>query len=210
MHMTEPSNPARRPYRMHGRKDAIERTRERIVAATFELHATVGPSRTTISAIAEEAGVQRHTVYAHFPDLDALYLACTAHGMRVTGMPDPAAWTSVPDAGDRFRHGYLQLAAWYRANERMLTNVLADVDPMAPSAPAVAVDPFDLRMAAIFQTLIEPWDVRPRRRPTLEAVMRHSIEFATWRSLAAGGLTDLRIAAILGGLVRGVAEGSIR
>jgi hypothetical protein len=65
-------------------------------------------------------------------------------------------------------------------------------------------------MTAILEALVEPWDVRPRRRPMLRAVVRHAIDFTTWRSLAAGGLTDLRIAAILGGLVRGVAEGSIR
>ncbi len=199
---------------MRGRQDAIERTRERIVAATFELHATVGPSRTSISAIAEEARVQRHTVYAHFPDLEALYAACTAHGMRVTGMPDPEAWAPIAGPIERFHHGYAELATWYRANERMLTNVLAEVDPMAPSqnsATATATgDPFEGRMIAILDSLLEPWDVRPRRRPILRAVIRHAIDFTTWRSLAAGGLTDARITAILGGLVRGVAEGSIR
>lgn len=200
---------------MQGRRDAVERTRERIVAATFDLHATIGPSRTSISAIADAAGVQRHTVYAHFPDLDALYLACTAHGMQVTGMPDPAAWAAIPGPSERFRHGYRALAGWYRANERMLTNVLADMDPMGPSAstsapaPTATADPFELRMAAILDALFEPWGVKPRRAATLRAVLRHAIDFTTWRSLAAGGLTDHRITAILDGLVRGVAEGSI-
>ena len=138
MHMADQSNTTdaerpRRPYRMQGRQDAIERTRDRIVAAAFELHATIGPSRTTVSGIAERAGVQRHTVYAHFPDTDTLFEACTAHGMRTTRMPDPTSWATIDDAADRLRHGLGELAAWYRTNERMLAaTCIADVDPAAP------------------------------------------------------------------------------
>ncbi len=80
---------------MGRRQTAVEQTRERIVAAAFDLHATVGPSRTTIRAIADRAGLQRHTVYAHFPDLDSLYEACTVHGIRSTGMPEPDGWRTI-------------------------------------------------------------------------------------------------------------------
>ena len=116
--MTAHRNPASRPYRLGRRQAAIDATRERIVAAAFSLHATVGPSRTTISAIAERAGVQRHTVYSHFPDLDSLYEACTTHGMDSTGMPTPAPWSEIEDPVERLRAGLTALTGWYRATPR--------------------------------------------------------------------------------------------
>lgn len=191
----------RRPYRMRRRQTAIERTRERIVAAAFDLHATIGPSRTTIRAIAERAGVQRHTVYAHFPDVDALYEACTVHGIRATGMPDPGPWRAISVPIERLRSGLTQLIDWYRANERMLANVLADVDPGAPSS--TPPDAFTARMSAIVEALAEPWagEVAPGRRQVFDAVLGHALAFTTWRSLAAGGLGDDQVAAILVELV---------
>jgi AcrR family transcriptional regulator len=192
---------------MGRRRTAVEQTRERIVAATFDLHATIGPSRTTIRAIADRAGLQRHTVYAHFPDLESLYEACTVHGIRSTNMPEPEAWQTIAGPLDRLRHGLTEMIAWYRANEQMLGNVLFDVDPSAP--PPTAPDPFELRMIALLDTLMDGWDVEPDRRPLLEAVVGHALAFTTWRSLAAGGLTDDQVVAVLVGLVEGVAKGSI-
>ena len=93
------------------RQTAVEQTRERIVAATFELHATIGPSRTTISAIADRADLERHTVYAHFPYLESLYEACTVHGIRLAGMPEPDGWREVDGPPGRLRHGLTEIIA---------------------------------------------------------------------------------------------------
>jgi AcrR family transcriptional regulator len=192
---------------MRQRRNAIAHTRERIVAAAFDLHATIGPSRTTISGIADRAGVQRHTVYAHFPDIDALYEACTDHGMRITGMPDPAAWSLIDDPSERCARGIRDLAAWYRANERMLTSVLADVDPLAPAAENP--DAFERRMTEIRERLIEPWRVPDATRPLLSAILTHAIAYTTWRSLVGAGLTDPEASTVLLALVERVADGSI-
>jgi Bacterial regulatory proteins, tetR family len=51
-------------------------TRQRITEVAIELHGTVGPARTTLSAVAKQAGVQRHTVYRHFPTEADLFDAC--------------------------------------------------------------------------------------------------------------------------------------
>lgn len=199
----------KRRYRMGRREFAVQQTRERIVAAAFELHATIGPSRTTIRAIAGRAGLQRHTVYAHFPDLDSLYEACTVHGIRSTGMPEPDSWRAIEAPIDRLRHGLTQMVDWYRANERMLANVLFDIDPSAP--PPTTPDAFELRIATLQAALLDGWaDVEPPERvPTVEAVVGHALAFTTWRSLAAGGLRDDQIVEVLVGLVTAVAEGSI-
>lgn len=194
---------------MGRRQLAVQETRERIVAAAFDLHATIGPSRTTIRAIADRAGLQRHTVYAHFPDLDSLYEACTAHGIRSTGMPEPDSWRTIDQPRDRLRHALTEMIGWYRANERMLANVLFDIDPSTPPPPTP--DAFDLRMVALQAALMDAWaDVDPQERAAvLAAVVGHALAFTTWRSLAAGGLRDDQIVEVLVGWVVAVADGSI-
>ena len=79
MHMVEQQKSASRKYRLGRRQAVLDETRERIAAAAFALHGEVGPARTTISAVAERAGVQRPTVYAHLPDQLLLFKACSAH-----------------------------------------------------------------------------------------------------------------------------------
>lgn len=208
MHMPEqPNSTTRRPYRLRRRLEQVADTRQRITAAAFDLHATIGPSRTTISAIAERAGVQRHTVYHHFPHLDSLYEACTVHGMQVSGIPSPDGWRRIAEPTDRLRHGLDELYAYYRANERMLTNVLGDIDPTAP--PPSTPDPFDVRMGELFATLTDGWACAPGTEPRFKAVVTHALAFETWRSLAHAGLDDGQIAALLHDVVTGVATGNL-
>ncbi len=208
MHMTEQPKPKpRRTYRLRRRLEHVAETRERITAAAFDLHATIGPSRTTISAIAERAGVQRHTVYHHFPDIESLYDACTRHGMRTSGIPEPAPWHDIADPVERLRFGLGEMYAYYRNNQRMLVNVLGDIDPTAP--PPTGSDPFDQRMAELFDALIDGWTTAARARPTLEAVVAHALAFETWRSLSAAGLPDDRACRLMVDVVAGVAKGEL-
>ncbi len=193
---------------MGRRLASSEATRQRITAATFELHATIGPSRTTVRGIADRAGVQRHTVYAHFPDLAMLYLACTEHGIRVTGMPVPDAWLFIADPLVRLNTGLQDLFDWYRANESMLRNVLYDVDPSAP--PPTEPDLFERRMASIHEALAAGWAVPDGTvSRTLNAVVGHATAFETWRSLTANGLTDTQAVAFLENIVAAVADGTL-
>lgn len=210
--MPDLSNPAlspaaARPYRMRRRLETVEQTRQRIVAATFELHAMIGPSRTTIRAIADRAGVQRHTVYAHFPDLDSLYEACTTHGIEATAMPHPDDWLAIAEPAARRRHGLAAMVDWYRANATMLANVLLDVDPTAP--PPTAPDPFEVRFRALLATLRDVRDDRADRRRIVDAVLAHALAYTTWRSLADGGLDDATIVALLVGFVEAVEDGRL-
>ncbi|MEO7397408.1 MAG: TetR/AcrR family transcriptional regulator [Ilumatobacteraceae bacterium] len=203
----QPKAKPRRTYRLRRRLEHVAETRERITAAAFDLHATIGPSRTTISAIAERAGVQRHTVYHHFPDIDSLYDACTRHGMRTSGIPEPAPWLDIADPVERLRFGLGEMYAYYRNNERMLANVLGGIDPTAP--PPTGPDPFDQRMADLFDALLDGWTTAARSRPTLEAVIAHALGFETWRSLSAAGLTDDRACRLMVDIVAGVAKGEL-
>src|SRR6478735_1547868 len=94
---------AKRPYRLGRRAAKQDETRQRIVEATVELHSTIGPARTTVSQIAERAGVQRHTFYAHFPDERGLLEACSGHALERDPLPDAAAWRELPAGRERVR-----------------------------------------------------------------------------------------------------------
>ena len=107
----------KRPYRMKARAERQAETRRRIVEAAVELHTTLGPAGTSISAIADRAGVQRHTVYAHFPDDEALFAACSSHWRELHPFPDPEGWESIADPRRRLRRALRELYAWYEAVE---------------------------------------------------------------------------------------------
>ncbi len=208
MHMSEPRNQqSRRPYRLRRRLESIEGTRRRITAAAFDLHATIGPANTTISAIAERAGVQRHTVYRHFPDLDTLYEACTVHGMEATGIPDPDRWRAIEDPGQRLDQGLAELYAYYRANATMLTNVLGGMDPTAP--PPAGPDPFEVRMRDLASGLLQGSTARGDAGRRLGAVVVHAMAFETWRSLSGAGLDDGEIRSLMRDVVAGVEGGTL-
>src|ERR1700730_7869849 len=94
----------RRVYRKRRRAEQEDETRRRITEAAVKLHGTVGPAGTPIKGIAAEAGVQRGTVYRHFPDLDSLFMACSAHWASLNPPPDPASWSAIGDPDERLRH----------------------------------------------------------------------------------------------------------
>jgi AcrR family transcriptional regulator len=178
----------RRRYRMGRRKDAVEQTRDRITRAAFELHGTVGPARASISAIAERAGVQRHTVYSHFPDMESLIEACTDHAMRVSGLPDPGAWGSIGDPVERLKSGLGDLYFYYRANAQLLANVTRDMAVMPELVAGSRT--YIAEMGRIAGALASGWTVARGRERVHGAAVGHAIAFGTWQSLTGYGLTD--------------------
>jgi AcrR family transcriptional regulator len=172
-----------RKYQQRARAKAQEETRRRITEATVELHATVGPARTTISAIAERAGVQRLTVYRHFPDERSLFAACSAHWLGADPPPDPSAWAAIEAVDERTRTALTELYGWYRRNDAMLTNTQRDALALPALAEIADPGPF---LEAMRQVLMRG---RPRRK-RVRAALGHALEFSTWRSLARQGLSD--------------------
>jgi AcrR family transcriptional regulator len=192
-----------RKYELKQRAQSQGETRQRIVEATVELHTTLGPARTTISAIAERAGVQRLTVYRHFPDERSLFHACTRHSWAENPLPDPSAWAFVGDPEERLRVGLGEIYAFFRANEELTANVRRDLPDM-PVMREVAA-PYAQRWENIRNVLDRGWKARGRRRKLLSAVIGHAVEFETWRSLARReGLEDVEVVELMVGLARGV------
>jgi AcrR family transcriptional regulator len=205
MHMTEQkkSTPLR-TYRMGRRREGLDAMRQRIAEAAFELHATVGPAQTSISAVAERAGVQRHTVYNHFPDLGALFRACTEHGMRVTRVPEAAPWLAIGDPVLRLRRGLGKLYAYYRANSRLLGNVVRD---MALLGEIGGSEAFVERMTELFGALAAGWPDDEATTRVRMAAIGHAMSFETWRSLTGSGLSDAEAGDMMVRLVTTVAVG---
>jgi AcrR family transcriptional regulator len=170
-----------RKYELKRRAERQEETRQRIVAAAVELHTTLGPSRTTVQAIAEKAGVTRPTVYAHFPDTRSLFEACSGHVRATTPPPDPTPWNSIADPSERLETALRELYGYYERLEPLLENVQRDTAVM----PLVAeMNAYRARyLEQIGDLLLEAWPTRGAAQARLRRAIGHALEFRTWQSL---------------------------
>ena len=165
-----------RKYELKERARRREQTRQRIVEAAVELHTTLGPARTSIKAIAERAGVERHTVYAHFADDRALFRACSAHWEAAHPLPDLEALAALAEPDRRLRRTLGALYAWYESVEDDLALFLRD-GYIPANAEVIAETAAELE--ALADALARD---RPRRK-AVRAAVGHALEFETWRSL---------------------------
>ena len=178
----------RRPYRQGARAAAQALTRRRIADAAVELHGTIGPQRTTISAIADRAGVERVTVYRHFPDERALYTACSRRFFEDHPQPDLARPMTIADPVMRTEAVLLTLYAYYREIEPMMSTLLRD----APVVPLLTeyFGPYVAMLRGLADALASAWAGAPNAR-MVRAAIGHALAFPTWQSLARDqGLTD--------------------
>jgi AcrR family transcriptional regulator len=176
-----------RTYTLKRRAENQAETRRRIVEATVELHAELGPAQTTVSAIADRAGVQRHTVYAHFPTDHELYLACSGLALERDPLPDEREWRLIADPQVRLRRGLADLYAWFARNAELASSVLRDAE-IHPPTREIAHMRIGTRMEAFREVLAEGFDPTPE----LQAALGLALSFYTWRSLVrdAGLSTD--------------------
>jgi AcrR family transcriptional regulator len=155
--------------------------RRRITEATVDLHGSVGPAKTTVSAVAKRAGVQRATVYRYFPDEVSLFQACSAHWLAGHPPPDLDAWAKVADPEPRLRTALEQLYVWFESAEPMLEKTTRDV-AVVPALQA-PMEAFGLWFDAATDTLLRGRPERGARRRRVRAALGHAISFDTWRSL---------------------------
>jgi AcrR family transcriptional regulator len=179
----------KRPYRMSRRAELEDETRLRITESTVALHEELGPARTSVTAIADRAGVRRSTVYRHFPDEAALFAACSAHWRAANPAPDPAVWAVIADPARRTEAALTALYAFYRRTESMYASLLRD-------EPVNATVRHHLRgfhdyVRTIEGVLMAGRGLRGRPARRTRAAIGHAIGFPTWRSLTRDqGLSD--------------------
>ncbi len=188
-----------RKYELRKRADRLEETRRRITTATVELHRTVGPAATSISEIARRAGVQRVTVYNHFPDDESLFAACSAHWRALHPTPDPAAWSEIAEPGERLRAGLAALYGWYRETEPMTAHLLRDLE-QSPALRTVVENGLGRYLDAVRALLVAPFP----RTERVDAAARGAIDFHLWRVLAPLG--DVEAAGLAAALVEAAVQ----
>jgi AcrR family transcriptional regulator len=170
-----------REYELKRRAEQMEDTRRRIVEAAVELHQTVGPARTSVSAIAERAGVQRQTYYRHFPEERELLESCSGLFLTHNPLPDPESWRAIADLRERQRHGLTELYAYYRANEEMLSSVMrdAEIHPLTREMVVRFVVP---GLIALRDALADGLQC-DGEDPKVSAAFDLALDFNTWRLL---------------------------
>jgi AcrR family transcriptional regulator len=194
---------ATRKYELKERARRQEETRRRITEATVALHEEVGPAATAISEIARRAGVQRVTVYKHFPDEPSLIAACSAHWNAGHPMPDPEAWAEIGDPAKRARTALRELYAYYAENQRMLGHITRDARSM-PSVHDQVESDLGPYFASVGELLARGWKLRGRRRERLAAQLDLVLRFEGWELLN-GRAGDGRAADLAADLVSSAA-----
>jgi AcrR family transcriptional regulator len=176
-----------RKYELKQRAEQVDKTRRRIVEATLDLHLTHGPAGTPIAEVARRAGVQRRTVYNHFPDDASLFAACSAHWRALHPPPDPGSWTDL-------RQALRELYGWYRETEPMTANALRDAEVL-PSLRGV----IEAGLGAYLEAVRDVLAKEAGRNREVDAAVRLVTDFHTWRSLAPLG--DEEAAELAAGIV---------
>jgi AcrR family transcriptional regulator len=186
-----------RTYTLGRRAEQQAETRRRIVEAAVDLHTRFGAARTTISMIAEQAGVQRHTLYAHFPDEWSLQIACSGLVEERDPLPDAQAWRAIDDPRERLRQGLAAIYAWYAAHAALLANVMRDAEHHALTRETMELR-FGPHIAAFHEVL--GGGLEPRQR----AMLALALSFFSWRTLARD--SGLAQEAAVDAMVRAVCE----
>lgn len=187
-----------RTYTQKRRAEQQAETRRRIVEAAIDLHGSVGPALTTFSMVAERAGVQRHTLYAHFPDERSLALACSGLSLEREPLPDAEKWRAIADRPERLRTGLRAIYDWYERNAELAACVLRDAETHALTKEIMAMR-FGPPMAAIHEVLGAKLNARSR------AVLRLALSFHTWRTLVRE--CGLKSATAVGVMVQAIEKG---
>jgi AcrR family transcriptional regulator len=165
-----------RRYTLNRRADQQAETRQKIVEAAVDLHGTVGPARTSLSMVAERAGVQRNTLYAHFPDERSLLMACSGLTLERDPPPDAAAWRGVADRGAQLREGLKAVYGWYGRSGELTGCVLRDAEHNALVREIVELG---------WGPVVSGWHevLGSGLSPAQQALLHLALGFHSWRAL---------------------------
>jgi AcrR family transcriptional regulator len=196
----------KRQYRMTRRAELEEETRRRITESAVALHQEIGPAQTSITAIAERAGVRRSTVYRHFPDEDALFAACSSHFRALNPPPPTGEWAAVADPAERTETALRELYAFYERTHQMYESLFRDETLVASVARRLRE--FYGYLGAAQDALMRGRKLRGPAARRTRAAVGHALAFGTWRSLTREqGLTHEDAVALMSRLVEDAASG---
>jgi AcrR family transcriptional regulator len=189
----------KRKYEKKARAEAEAQTRRRITESAVELHGSLGPARTSMSAVAEHAGVRRSTLYRHFPDERALFGACSAHWAEENPPPDIGTWAAIADPGERLDASLSALYAYYRQTEEMMDKLLRDEATVEVVNELMGA--YRAMLDQAVEILMKGRGLRGNAARRTRAAIGHALTFRTWQDLTgAQRLDDDQAAALMAGL----------
>ncbi|HET8672245.1 MAG TPA: helix-turn-helix domain-containing protein [Thermoleophilaceae bacterium] len=174
----------KRKYELKKRAEAQLETRRRIVEAAVSLHASKGPAHTSLSEVARVAGVQRHTLYRHFPEERDLMLACSGLYTERHPLPDPARWAGL-QGEEQLRVGLREMYAFFESNEPMMSRLVVDAETHALTREMIQMRR-GAELGRIRQTLARALP----RRAAAQAALDLALDFRTWQRLRRSGLSS--------------------
>ena len=184
-----------RKYTKSKRADQQQGTRTRIVEAVVALHQELGPANTSIKAVAEKAGVQRLTVYRHFPDEESLFQACSSAYFKENPPPDISRWADESDATKQSYTAILAFNQYYRRTASMFKSIYRDIDKVEAVQRPMAEFEAYLHMAS--DDLLKTWKLRGAKKKQCLITLRHCLLFTTWESLMREKLHDKQITELM-------------
>ena len=194
----------KRKYEKKRRAEAEAQTRLRITESAVELHGSLGPARTSMSAVAEHAGVRRSTLYRHFPDERALFGACSAHWAEANPPPDISRWEQIEDPEERLGQALDEMYDYYRRSGGMIDRLLRDEKSVPVVAEKFAV--YHQFLAIAGEILMRGRGLRGNAAKRTRAAIGHALAFRTWQDLTeAQGLSDDQAADVMSRLVAAAA-----
>lgn len=176
----------KRKYEMKDRARQLEQTRRQITEATIDLHRTIGPAATQVSEIARRVGVERRTVYNHFPDQVSLLRACSQHWRTLHPTPDPDSWLAIDEREPRLHRALRDLYTWYRETEPMTARVLRDAETL-PALREIIDSGLGAYLDRVRSILVETVAPPRGRRNRAQAAVRAVVDFHFWQSLSSLG-----------------------
>ncbi len=198
----------KRAYRLLARAESQAETRQRIVEAAVALHEKLGPAHTPMSAIAERAGVQRLTLYRHFPDDAAMFAACTAHWSALHPLPEASLWDGIKDPAARTAAALAAHYDYYADTQRMWAVAYRDVGLVKPIQPVLAQ--VDDHLAELAQELAGAFGRKGTVHRSLAATLQHALSYASWVSLEGRGFDTAAKAALVLQWLEGVRLEGVR
>ena len=165
-----------RRYELKQRAQRQADTRRRIARPLVALHADRGPVATQITDIAQRAGVDRVTVYRHFPDAPSLFKACGA----LPAHRDPTGWAAIRDPEARLRHGLGEVYAYWAQNTAAVARILRDAQVLGHLGVGRRL--LALQRDAV-EVLTSGWPLEDQHQPAVAATIRVAVDFHTWQRL---------------------------
>lgn len=190
---TEMKKP-KRGYVLKTRARQMARTRDRIVDAMMHLHEELGPSRTTVSAIAKRAGVERLTVYRHFDDEAEMFAACSGRYLQLNPPPQQGLWAGETGHVRRTSRGLEEIYSFFSRTAPMLEKVYRDLEEC--EGLEAVMQQIDAHFRGLADDLASAWP-GAKVNSRYSVILRHACRFATWQSLGLEGLNDREKAALI-------------